>query len=430
MQSGNSFSAPSFGPYVWHIVRFAVILTTALLFTAQNAHTQTFQIIQNFTLGGDGAYPLDRLALDQQGNVYGISAVGRPGIGNDGAVFKLSPTGQDWTFSSLYNFARLSDGAPRSGPALGPDGKVYGTALAGPGSGCNGYGCGLVYRLSPPGPICSNSWCGWSEEVLYVFTGGVDGSQPSSNLVFDQAGNVYGATWQGGAYGSGVVYRLSFSNGGWSETVIHHFPEYGEYYDGTHPSSLLSDDSGNLYGITSDGGWSGYGTVFKLTESQNGWNEEILYTFTGGEDSGNPLDLVRDSAGNLYVVTIGAGCSPSKCPDGVGSGGVFRLSPSPLGWTCTKIYSFGNYYFNDARLSVDAAGNLYGSLARGGDLCACGEVYKLSPEGDKWVHTVLHDFNGTDGWWVYSVTADVKGHVYGTTWYGGNGYGVVFQITP
>jgi uncharacterized repeat protein (TIGR03803 family) len=126
--------------------------------------------------------------------VYG----GGSGCGGSGygVVFKLSANG---TFSMLHSFNGANDGPlPQSGLIADGAGNLYGTT-AGGGSGCGTSGCGVVFKLSPSG----------TETVLYSFTDGDDGVRPFGGLIADSAGNLYGTTVEGGAYGQGVVFKLS-----------------------------------------------------------------------------------------------------------------------------------------------------------------------------------------------------------------------------
>jgi uncharacterized repeat protein (TIGR03803 family) len=224
------------------------------------------------------------------------------------------------------------------------------------------------------------------EKVLYQFPGGNQGRDPQSGVVFDSNGNAYGTTYYGGEYGWGTIFRLEQSNGGWKQQVLYSFLGTS---DGFNPvGNLLIDAAGNLYGTTLNGGtgtgcqnqnyYCG-GTIFELARSKGGWKHVVLYNF----------------------------CSRSGCFDGAGPEG----------------------------LTFDKAGNLYGSTFAGGPQCqgGCGTVYELSPSHGSWTEKVLYGFdNNGDG--IYptaGITIDEAGSLYGTTYSGGGyGYGIVYMLKP
>src|ERR1039458_4539934 len=204
------------------------------------------------------------------------------------------------------------------------------------------------------------------EQVLHSFQNdGADGVDPYAGLIFDGAGNLYGTTWQGGTYGYGTVFELTPTAGGtWTENVLWSF---GSGTDGTSPvAGLIFDAVGNLYGTTLQGGTYGYGTVFELTPAAGGtWTEKVLYSFGSGTDGANPYAvLIFDAAGNLYGTTYFGGSSDA------GNGTVFEVSPSAGGvWTEHVLHRFGNGtdgIWPQAGLVFDAVGNLYGTTSVGG----------------------------------------------------------------
>ena len=293
------------------------------------------------------------------------------------------------------------------------------------------FNYGTVYELSP------SEGGGWTEMVLHSFNqDGVDGYYPDAALIFDAAGNLYGTTQYGP--GNGVVFELSPSKGGgWNEKVLYHFSGYG---DGQYPhASLVFDAAGNLYGETDNGGiycdlHQGCGTVFELSRNGDGtWTEKVLHSFGNGTDGEGPLGgLILDASGNLYGTTYGGG---TYNPGGT----VFELSPNGDGsWTETVLHSFG--LFPDGAepwggLTFDKAGNLYGTTSTGGAYPNGGTVFELTPNGDgTWTETVLHSFgNVPDGLEpLYgSLIFDAVGNLYGTTTQGGiDGYGTVFELSP
>lgn len=261
----------------------------------------TESVLYRFAGGSDGAYPIGQLLFDPSGDIYGTSADYLQ-LGSLGTVFELTIFGDGWVKNDAVRF-RGSDGQyPVAGVIFGQDGDLYGTTYYG---GANGYG--VVYQLSPPQDQ--------TEKVLYSFQNGSDGSAVAAGLVFDNAGNLYGATTTGGSGGGGTVFELMPSNGHWTLSVLVSFTG-----SGGPSSSLVMDSASNLYGTTVDDGAHGAGNVFKLTSSGGGWTYMDLYDFTGGSDGGNPFgSLVLDASGNLYGTTEAGGAN--------GDGVIFEITP-------------------------------------------------------------------------------------------------------
>jgi uncharacterized repeat protein (TIGR03803 family) len=261
------------------------------------------------------------------------------------------------------------------------------------------------------------------------------GSDLYAGLVLDAAGNLYGTAESGGAHGSGVVFRLSPQAGGaWSETVLYSF--LGGVEDGKTPhASLIWDGQSHLYGTTISGGIGlqscsgGCGVVFQLTQTTGGhFTETAIYRFTGGADGGVPFaGLTLDGAGNLYGTTTGGGTA--------GLGVVFKLSYSPAdGWTESVLHSFTGNGDGASPFSApvfDAHGNLFGVTYSGGTY-NLGTVYRLSPQaGGPWTEHVLYSFRGgLDGSNPSaSLVTDQAGNVYGTTVLGGEAnVGTAFEL--
>ena len=402
-----------------------VSLLVLTLVTTRAAQAQTYNILHTFSGGGDGGFPIAGLTMDRAGNLYGTANSGGAGYGT---VYQLKHKGSNWLFAPLYSFAGLtgSDGAgPESRVIFGPNGTLYGTTVLG------GFGSGTVYNLRPQAKACPNIICPWTETVLYRFVTGADGYLPVfGDLIFDQAGNIYGTTYQGNPYEAGTVYELTPSGGGWTESILYSFTGS----DGLFPyHGVISDGAGSLYGTTERGGAyfggsnPGYGTVFRLTPSGSGWKESVLYSFQNGSDGEYPdAGLIFDPSGNLYGATDNGGQD--------GGGTVFKLSPSSGGWTFTLLYSFtGDFDCGPyGTLVMDGAGSLYGTTLCDGANHA-GSVFKLTPSGNSWTYTSLHDFTGgSDGENPYcNVVFDANGNLYGTASAGGlQGYGVVWEIAP
>jgi uncharacterized repeat protein (TIGR03803 family) len=263
-----------------------------------------------FTFDPDGAYPRNTIAVDNAGNLYGTGSNGGTVFG---VVWELSPTGGgSWTEKAIHTFTGLDGtdgGAPESGVVFGTDGNLYGTSSE-YGHSNNGC-CGAVFQLVPSGG-------GWTENTLYDFTDGNDGSTPYAGVIQDAAGNLYGATTTDGANGGGTVFEISPSNGGWTFQTIYSFPGTAGLQVGPY-DNLVLDSAGNLYGTTYLDGRYGWGSVFKLTPSDGSWTYTSLHDFTGGLDGAAPrCRLVFDKAGNLYGTSSIGGAN--------GLGVVFQIS--------------------------------------------------------------------------------------------------------
>lgn len=307
-----------------------------------------------------------------------------------------------------------------------------------------------------------------SEKVIYSFQGGNDGANPSSNLIADSAGNLYGTTTYGGSgqcvdsdefvIGCGTVFELvkpAQSGGKWSEKVLYSFQgSINGLTDSGYPTAGLTlGAGGNLYGTTSGGTNPNSliydnGTVFELsppTTSGGAWIKTMLYAFQGANDGGSPRDgVIFDSKGQLY------GSTSSGAP--INAGTLFRLTPptqSGGAWTETILYAFmgGSDGQNPAGVIFDGKGSLYGITAAGGGFSFGGDQYsdywsgggtlfKLTPstvKGKPWTEAlpfvftpcVFNDFDssGSCGPGTQpegSPVFDAAGNIYGTAELGGN----------
>ncbi len=419
------------------VARSMVVVLTGMLVLgmigAPAACAQTYTVLHAFTGGADGGAPYGGLTMDAAGNLYGTTFGAFQRCGNQcGTVFKMKNTGQGWVLTPLYKFTGGVDGAnPYAGVVFGPDGALYGTTEFG-GVSCrsddfNESGCGNVFRLAPPPKTCYSTHCPWGETLLYSFTGDfTDGAFPTGQVAFDQAGNIYGTTISGGDFAEcpiaagwcGALFKLTHSNGGWTETVPHIFTGGP---DGANPiAGLTPDTAGNCYGVAADGGGSSNGTIFELTPS----GENTLYTLSSNA-SDPEGDLIFDPAGNIYGTTAGGAN---------GGAAVFEMTLSD-GWNFTRLYNLGGSLDEDGPRSGvirDGAGNLYGTAVDLGSN-GVGLVFKLTPSDGGWTYTVLHEFATGEGgdFPIGGRVLDAQGNLYGTAEGGGAyGWGVVWEITP
>jgi len=417
------------------IVVGIVLLTTP---GAQAAHAQTLTVLHAFTGDSDGANPTGAgVTIDRAGNLYGAVSFG--GLQGSqcyesltcGTVFKLSRDGSNWIFNLLYSFHGPDGANPDAPLVFGADGALYGSTFDG-GVGCS-YGCGNVFRLQPPLTFCASVLCSWTETVLYQFTGQADGSQPDYGaLSFDSAGNLYGTTPFKGGQNCGTAFELARNGNQWTFNLLWTFTGY---LDGCSSwSGVIFDQAGNLYGTTTEGGADEYGTVFELSPSGQSWSLTALHQFVNSSDGSDSFgNLVFDSSGSLF------GSNRFGGPGG--EGGIFELSPNGGVWNLSVLHSFyGEASGPEGPVFLDSAGNLYATSSEGG-AHGWGNVFKLTPSGSGYTYTDLYDFTGGSDGGLPSgqIAMDANGNLYGTTEFGGitdtgpcgtYGCGVVWQITP
>ena len=400
------------------VARLSGMAGLLILATGITAQTQTLTALYSFGNGNVGSQPDSGLIMDQAGRLYGTASSG--GTQGYGTIYRASRAGSGWTVTPLYSFQGGTDGAyPLASVAFGPDGTLYGTTSEG-----GNAGNGTVFNLRPPASVCKTVLCPWTETVLYRFTGGSDGgfgvypSAYADALIFDRAGNIYGTTPNGGAFGGGVVFKLTRSGGSWTESVLWSFSGP----DGSDPlSGVIFDSAGNLYGTTEGGGTRGEGVVYELSPSESGWTQSILYSF-GAEDAPYPFGgVTMDAQGNLYGTTGGF----------YTGGEAYELTPTNGSWTVSRREIFAAYEGPFDTPTLDAEGNLYGTISFAGP-GGYGEVFKLTPSGGGWVFNDLADFDAANGGDpVGRVILDANGNLYGTTVFGGEySNGIVWELTP
>jgi uncharacterized repeat protein (TIGR03803 family) len=394
--------------------RISVTLAlTIAVGVAGQAQTFTQSILHNFgSSSTDGGYPFGGLVMDTAGNLYGTNWSGGGSLNCSpysgcGTVFKLDGGGNE---SILHVFAGGTDGAgPVASLTLDGAGNLYGTTSAGGISSHYAGGAGTVFKITAAGTY----------SILHKFGASpADGDAPRGSLILDDAGNLYGTTAAGGAYGKGTVFGLRAKG---SETVLYSFRGKA---DGAYPgTNLLRDGVGNLYGTANQGGVFGVGVMFKLTLKGV---LTALHTFCsspGCADGEYPLYIVRTAQGNFYG---------SAEYGGNGQGVIFEVSSTGVESTlytfCSGGVGSGCPDGSGPTRLLASGGELYGTTAGGGNGGA-GLVYELTTAG---VETVLYSFpaNYSEGATPVGVIADGSGNLYGTALNGGSGNsGVAFKLS-
>jgi uncharacterized repeat protein (TIGR03803 family) len=292
----------------------------------------TYAVIASFDSGQVAINPSGKLIFDTAGNLYGVSGGGYDNVlycGSSpcGNVYELqapSEPGGTWTGTAIYNFFTkgTKDGIGPTGIVFGHGGVIFGTTGEG---GTNEVG--TLFKLLPPAAPGD----AWTEKILYDFA--IDDGYPSGGLILGPNGSFFGTTAFSGTSGFGTVFQMIAPSGskGWSESVLYNFTGGT---DGAYPvGGVIADKSGNLYGVANGRGGnknanclsSGCGALFALTPPAapgGAWTESTLHDFAGGYDGGNPVGRLLSIKGILFGVTAYGG-TPKY---GLG-GTVFRITP-------------------------------------------------------------------------------------------------------
>ncbi len=308
---------------------------------------------------------------DNGGNRYGPRLRAVPVLAG---YLRLRRKGVGWTFNPLYNFAGSSDGAgPLARVTIGGNGTLYGSLQREDRDHAASTvtpGAGTVFNLRPQARACTSALCPWTKTTLYTFAGS-DGAAPQGDLTFDQSGDLFGGTLDGGSRGYGVVYELSPSGGSWTEAVLYDVKNSG---DGAYAwGGVTFDKTGNIYGVFALNGPHGVGAIYELSPSGSGWTESTLYGFhklcrwsaAGGRADHRFLwkPLRRSHQCWLWQRRYG-----------------LRVDPFRGRRAYSVLYSFTGCYEcgPNAKLIMDAAGNLYGTTNADGSN-GKGSVFKLTP---------------------------------------------------
>jgi len=229
----------------------------------KNGGNWAFSVLYAFTGNPDAALPVTGVTLDQKGNIYGTTNNG--GTYGYGTVYRVSPPtqkGGPWTETVLYS---LDSGTNMGSNAEGPvtfdeSGNMYGTTAFGGDLNCSGgFGCGVVFELSP------QTGGTWTYTNLYSFQDGSDGAEPTGTIVIDRKGSLYSTTTLGGGgTNAGTAFKLSppqQEGDPWTETVLHTFKATDDEGD---TGGLIWGKWHSLYGVTYSGGKYNGGVVFEL----------------------------------------------------------------------------------------------------------------------------------------------------------------------
>jgi uncharacterized repeat protein (TIGR03803 family) len=351
-----------------------------------------FTLRHSFSGGDDGSRPLAPLIQAAGGDLYGTTM--RGGSSNDGTVFKITPAG---AVTLLHSFAVTGDDAANAWPEMGlvqaRDGNFYGATHI------------TIFKVTPEGTFTV-------AHDLDQSAG--EGFEPSA-LIQASDGSLYGTCYGNPPGGLSTAFKLTLDG---AFAVLHKFAGYPN--DGSGPRALIQASDGNFYGVTSGGGASNYGTLFKMTDDGT---VTVLHSFASADAEGSiPETLVEGADGYFYGTTYVGGSNDR--------GTIFKAT---VAGGVSAIHSFdaidGNHH---SPLVWAPDGSLYGTTRKDG-ASGLGTVYNVKPDG---FFEVVASFTGANGATPYAgLAVGSGGRIHGTTSAGGasgplpGSSGTVFYFT-
>ena len=251
----------------------------------------TEHIVHTFGNTPDGCNPVAPLAINYDGNLVGTTEHGGNAAGDGTSFIIISGA------LKVQHAFKGTDGASPQAPLKSLYSFVWGTTASG-GSKNRGI---IFAENADTGAIINE----------HSFGGGTDGWQPSGGLLLLQD-VLYGPAQMGGLHGDGIIFSKSQANGVYKDLY-----DFKGSPDGAKPVGALVDVNGTFYGVTSGGGTSGLGTVFKITPTGT---ETVLHSFSGGTTDGSTPESGLVLSGTLLYGTTSLGGTSNN-------GTVFAISP-------------------------------------------------------------------------------------------------------
>jgi uncharacterized repeat protein (TIGR03803 family) len=362
-KTGNVFGTTAFGgldPYCLNGNQVVGCGTVFELSPSGSSYAEA--IVHSFSAGTDGDQPSASPIEDKNGNLFVTALYG--GEFGFGTLAELTPAASSYQEKRVYSFASGADGGyPYAGP-FEKNGIIYATTFEGGGAG--GPGALVAFKASF-----------LAETYVYGFKGSPsDGAYPTSSLVADSTGALYGTTDYGGTLctpssGScGTVFKFVPAHLGGTESVLWSFNGQNGM---TPTSSVVVDKSGNIYGTTDYGGGAGLGVVYKLSPGGAGYSETILHTFTGSPDGDLPYGGLTQKGNMLYGTTTRGG--NGGCTFGCGT--IFQISTTGANYSVIHTFQTSDGAAPDATMVWNGKA-LYGTASSGGAY-GHGEVFRLVP---------------------------------------------------
>ncbi len=311
------------------------------------------------------------VVADANGNLFGTSTGSNAqGLSiSTGAIFEVAktPTGYASVATTLSNLDGTNNGPqmPQGNLLIDSAGDLFGTSTVGGQSSS-----GTVFELV-------HGSAGYSATpTVLASLNSTSGASPAAGLITDAAGDLFGVASSGGSGSDGTVFEIAKTASGYAATpttLVNFNSATGNLPEG----ELVADAAGDLFGTTT-GILGGSGTVFEIVKTATGYQSTpiTLVSFTGPNGATPEAGLIIDSKGDLFGTTEEGGAS--------GDGTVFEITNGATGYatvpTMLATFSGANGEFPLQTLVADGAGNLFGTTSAGGS-SNLGTVFEITDSG-------------------------------------------------
>jgi uncharacterized repeat protein (TIGR03803 family) len=306
--------------------------------------TGVFKLLTSFNGATLGNEPYESLLRGTDSAFYGTTSNG----GTNqyyGTIFKICAGNT----TLLHVFNGSQGGIPKGSLAEATNGALYGTTENG---GTNNSG--TIFKITKSGTYT----------VLRNLSSAADGSEPNGSLIQAKDGNLYGTNYSGGTNGGGTIFKITLTG---TYTVLRSLNTADGYYP---YGDLVQGTDGNFYGTTSTGGTTGAGTIFKITPAGA---YTVLHNLSSVADGSNPKgSLVQHSNGNFYGMTTQGGTN--------GGGTIFKISSTGTFSVLKHLNPATDGKMPQGKLLIGSDGNFYGMTSAGGTKNA-GTIFKITTAG-------------------------------------------------
>lgn len=354
-----------------------------------NTYTRKF----NFDGTVNGRTPNGSLIKGNNGKLYGMTSMG--GVNEKGVLFEYDPVTN--MFVKKFDFSQPMGSNPQGSLLLADNGKMYGMTSNGGGT------LGVIFEYDPNTNV-------YTKKQEFHNT---NGASPIGSLIQAANGKLYGVTTEGGQNDNGVIFEYDIISDSLRPILSMTDALYGQYY-----VSMIQASNGKFYGLTTNGGETGEGTIFEFDMSIP---QYFCTSFGSGKGSFPTGTLIEASNGKLYGTTT--------CNSQTSTGVIFEYDTSTHQYI--KKVDFSEVSTGaepGGALLQDSTGLMYGLTTAGG-ATGYGVLFEYDLANN--ILTKKVDLSGApDGNFPYgSITQASNGKLYGMTYYGGeiSDNGVLFE---